>query len=41
MWSVPVWGLLPTGLKEVLKGVGDFQTLVGKFVKVLCHSSEL
>jgi hypothetical protein len=24
----PVWGFLPAGLKEVLKGVGDFQALV-------------
>jgi hypothetical protein len=23
-----VWGFLPAGLKEVLKGVGDFQALV-------------
>ena len=30
----PCGAFLPAGLKEVLKGVGAFRTLVGKLVKV-------
>jgi putative DNA primase/helicase len=37
-----VWGFTPAGLKELLRGIGDFQTLVGGLVErgVICRGPD-